>query len=143
MGFFQRLNEYENFSTFNRGTTQHLGPRHVNERALATIRAAIVGLTSPFKKRLMLVGKGYKAQMDGRTIAMWCGYTHWVYYTPPYGIRASVEKDEGSGVPIVLQGFDLRKLEDAIWRLGEIKKPNLSGYGFVHEGAHVYIKKKS
>lgn len=54
------------------------------ERALA--RNMVEGVTSEFRKRMLLVGVGYRAQMQGNMLVLSLGKSHNDNYNPPEGI---------------------------------------------------------
>jgi large subunit ribosomal protein L6 len=48
----------------------------------------IVGVSDGFEKRLQLVGVGYRAQAQGRTVNLSLGFSHPVEYKLPDGVSA-------------------------------------------------------
>ncbi len=61
----------------------------------------VTGVTQGFKKRLEIVGVGYRAQKAGRVLTLQLGYSHPIEVLLPDGIEASIEgntKIELSGV---------------------------------------------
>ncbi len=53
------------------------------QRLLASM---MKGVTEGFSKDLQLVGVGYRAAMEGKTLVMTLGYSHEVRFDPPEGI---------------------------------------------------------
>eukprot|EP00793_Prasinoderma_coloniale_P001788 PRCOL_00003594-RA len=51
----------------------------------------VVGVSEGWKKELELVGVGYRASVEGRTLVMNLGYSHPVRMEPPEGVTAAVE----------------------------------------------------
>jgi large subunit ribosomal protein L6 len=69
---------------------------HPAERALhGTTRAVIAnmvrGVSSGFEVVLEVEGVGYRAEMEGKTLALFVGYSHPVKVEPPAGIAFEVE----------------------------------------------------
>ena len=69
---------------------------HPAERALhGTTRAVIAnmvrGVSSGFEVVLEVEGVGYRAEMDGKVLALFVGYSHPVKVEPPSGISFEVE----------------------------------------------------
>jgi len=51
------------------------------------LKNMIVGVTTGFEKDLEMVGVGYRAQMQGKTLQLQAGYSHLVEFVPPPGIE--------------------------------------------------------
>jgi large subunit ribosomal protein L6 len=60
------------------------------------------GVTQGYTKVLEINGVGYRAQLQGRTLAFMLGYSHPVNFELPAGIEASVEKQ----TIVTLKGID-------------------------------------
>ncbi|HOC52714.1 MAG TPA: 50S ribosomal protein L6 [Caldisericia bacterium] len=73
---------------------------HGTYRAL--INNMITGLTKGFEKVLLLHGVGYKANLQGKKLVIYLGYTHPTEIEPPPGIEFVVEKD----IRITVKGYD-------------------------------------
>ena len=69
--------------------------RQTRNPAFGTMRAHIqnmvLGVTSGFSKTLEIVGTGYRAAMDGKTLVLQVGYSHPIRFAPPEGIAIKVE----------------------------------------------------
>ena len=70
---------------------------HVNERALhGTTRALIAnmihGVSSGFEVQLQVEGVGYRAELQGKDLALFVGYSHPVKMEPPAGISFDVDQ---------------------------------------------------
>jgi large subunit ribosomal protein L6 len=50
---------------------------------------AIKGVTKGFRKKLLLIGVGYKAQMQGKKLVLALGYSHPVEYIIPDGLTVA------------------------------------------------------
>ncbi len=50
---------------------------------------AVIGVTTGFNKKLVLVGVGYKAQLQGKKLVMALGYSHPVEYEVPEGLTVT------------------------------------------------------
>lgn len=88
-----------------------------------TIRAHIAnmveGVTEGFKKELALVGMGYRAEIQGRTLVMALGWNHPVTVEPPEGVTFAAP-DQSS---VEVSGLDKEKV--GLWaaKIRSIKKP--------------------
>ena len=103
----------------------------------ALIQNMIIGVTTGYSKKLQIVGVGYRAAMQGKTLQLSVGYSHPVLVEPPAGISFSVEgtqtiKVEGIDKALVGQvAADVRR-----WREPEPYK----GKGIKYENE--YIRRK-
>jgi large subunit ribosomal protein L6 len=53
----------------------------------------IEGVLKGYEKKLEIEGLGYRATMEGENLVLRVGYSHPVIFTPPKGIKISVEKN--------------------------------------------------
>ncbi len=66
----------------------------------------IVGVSQGFEKKLELVGIGYRAQIQGKTLNLTLGFSHPVNYEIPEGITIETP----SQTEIVVRGADKQKV---------------------------------
>lgn len=103
----------------------------------ALIQNMMAGVTTGYSKTLQIVGVGYRASMQGKTLQLSVGYSHPVLVEPPAGIAFSVEgtqtiKVEGIDKALVGQvAADVRR-----WREPEPYK----GKGIKYENEHIRRK---
>lgn len=64
------------------------------------------GVSIGFEKRLLLVGVGYRAQAQGKTLSLALGYSHPINYAVPDGI----EIETASATEIVVRGCDKQQV---------------------------------
>jgi large subunit ribosomal protein L6 len=57
----------------------------------ALINNMVVGVTTGFERILEVNGVGYRAEMDGKNLALYVGYSHPVIVEPPSGIAFDVD----------------------------------------------------
>ncbi len=76
-----------------------VAPRYETKRAQAlygTARAQVAnlvdGVTKGFEKKLEIVGVGYRAALQGKSLQLALGYSHDVNYAVPEGITIAVPK---------------------------------------------------
>lgn len=118
--------------------------RPVNEAsdALAgTFRALlnnlVIGVTRGFEKRLSLVGVGYRAQMQGKTLSLALGYSHPVEYQAPEGI--SIEAP--SQTEILVKGCDKQRVGQVAAEIRAFRPPEpYKGKGVRYADEHVARK---
>jgi len=70
--------------------------------ARAIIQNLVTGVSQGFERRLQLVGVGYRAQAQGRTLNLALGFSHPVNYPVPEGI----EVETPTQTEIIVRGVD-------------------------------------
>jgi len=68
----------------------------------ANIANMVAGVTAGFSKTLEIVGTGYRAQMDGKTLVLQLGFSHPIHFPSPDGIAIKTE----SPTRVVVSGAD-------------------------------------
>lgn len=58
------------------------------------ITNAIVGVTTGWTKTLVLIGTGYRARVEERSLVVALGYSHPVKFDPPEGISFTVQENK-------------------------------------------------
>ncbi|MDE2070658.1 MAG: 50S ribosomal protein L6 [Gammaproteobacteria bacterium] len=117
-------------------------PEHADADASAgTIRAllnnAVKGVTQGFQKKLELVGVGYRAQMQGKTLNLTIGFSHPVNYKVPEGI--SIETP--SQTEIVIKGADRQKVGQVAAEVRGFRPPEpYKGKGVRYTNERVVLK---
>jgi len=79
----------------------------------------IKGVTEGWKKKLTLIGVGYRAQARGRVLNLTLGFSHPVNYDLPEGV--SVETP--SQTEVVLKGIDKQKVGQAAAEIRAFRPP--------------------
>lgn len=72
----------------------------------ALVNNMIVGVSQGFERRLTLVGVGYRAQVQGKTLNLTLGFSHPVNYPIPDGIAIETP----SQTEIVVKGIDRQQV---------------------------------
>ncbi len=91
----------------------------------------ITGVTDGYKKKLELVGVGYRAAVAGKVLNLQIGFSHPVAVPLPDGITASVEKN----VFLTLEGSDKELLGDTAAKIRALRKPEpYKGKGIKYDG---------
>lgn len=55
------------------------------------ISNSVIGISQGFTRTLDIQGVGYRAQMNGKDLILFMGFSHNITFTPPEGITFSVE----------------------------------------------------
>ena len=108
---------------------------HGTTRAL--LHNMIVGVSEGFVKKIEIVGVGYRAALNGKTLTLSAGYSHPVELQIPEGLKIELPKNTS----IVISGCDKQLVgQFAAW-VRETRKPEpYKGKGFKYEGEHIRRK---
>jgi large subunit ribosomal protein L6 len=97
----------------------------------------IEGVTRGFGKSLEIVGVGYRAQMQGKTLNLALGFSHPVAFTPPPGIEIAVEGTN----KIHIRGADKQAVGQVAAQVRALRPPEpYKGKGIRYEGERVRRK---
>lgn len=103
----------------------------------ALLANMVQGVTEGYERKLELVGVGYRAQVQGRTLNLTLGFSHPVVYEVPEGI--SVETP--SQTEIVIAGIDKQKVGQVAAEIRHFRPPEpYKGKGVRYAGEHVVLK---
>lgn len=72
----------------------------------ALLSNAVTGVTTGFSKKLELVGVGYRAQAQGKTLNLTLGFSHPVNYKVPDGITIETPTQ----TEVIVKGIDRHKV---------------------------------
>jgi large subunit ribosomal protein L6 len=76
--------------------------------ARALIANMVTGVTDGFQKQMEIIGVGYRAAVEGKTLVLDLGYSHPIRYPIAEGIEISVEKN----TLVTVKGIDKQKVGD-------------------------------
>lgn len=85
----------------------------------ALVANMVTGVTAGFTRKLELVGVGYRAAAQGRTLTLSVGYSRPVVYTVPPGIAVEVENQ----TLITVSGADKQQVGAVAAKLRSFRKP--------------------
>jgi large subunit ribosomal protein L6 len=95
------------------------------------------GVTKGFSRGLEIVGVGYRAQMQGKKLALQLGYSHPVVIEPPAGITIAVEGTN----KISVSGPDKQQVGQVAAQIRDVRPPEpYKGKGIRYEGEYVRRK---
>ena len=97
----------------------------------------VVGVSDGFEKKLELIGVGYRAKAQGKTLNIVVGYSHPIDYPLPEGITAETP----SQTEIVLKGADKQLLGQVAAEIRAFRPPEpYKGKGIRYVDERVYRK---
>ena len=108
---------------------------HGTTRAL--LHNMVVGVSEGFKKTLIIVGIGYRAQMRGNDSVLNIGYSHEVVITPEQGVKITCT----SATELVVEGCDRQAVGQTAARIRAVREPEpYNGKGIMFKDEHIIRK---
>lgn len=106
-----------------------------------TVRALVAnmvkGVSEGFEKKLQLIGVGYRAQAQGKTLNLSLGFSHPIVYEMPEGVSVATP----SQTEIVLTGADKQAVGQAAAEIRGYRPPEpYKGKGVRYVGEQVVMK---
>jgi large subunit ribosomal protein L6 len=110
--------------------------------ARTLINNCVEGVTKGHQKVLEIVGVGYRAQLEGKSLILNMGYSHPVKVEPAPGITFELSQEERSrSQRIVVSGIDKVVVGQVAADIRKVRKPEpYKGKGIRYQGEIVKIK---
>jgi large subunit ribosomal protein L6 len=86
----------------------------------ALIQNMVSGVSAGFEKVLEVNGVGYRAELDGKNLVLYVGYSHPVRMEPPAGISFEVDQKIRQ---IKVKGFDKQEVGQVAADIRKIRPP--------------------
>ncbi len=87
--------------------------------ARSIINGMVTGVSQGFEKRLSLVGVGYRAQIQGKSLNLTLGYSHPINFPVPEGIQIETP----SQTEITVRGFDKQQVGQVAAKIRGFRPP--------------------
>ena len=101
------------------------------------VRNMVTGVSDGYKKTLLIMGVGFKAEMQGKNIVLSLGFANDIEYVTPEGVKISLENP----TKIVVEGIDKQLVGQVAAELRSLRKPEpYKGKGIRYEGEFVRAK---
>ncbi len=105
--------------------------------ARSLLNSMIIGVTEGFEKKLELVGVGYRAKAEGKSVNLTLGFSHPVNYALPEGITAETP----SQTEIIIRGIDKQRVGQVAADIRAYRPPEpYKGKGVKYAGEHIVRK---
>ena len=105
----------------------------------ALLNNMVTGVSAGFTRKLEIVGVGYRAQVQGKKLALSLGYSHPVEYEIPEGITIETP----SQTEILIKGVDKQQVGQVAANIRAYRPPEpYKGKG-VRYGGEVIVKKEA
>ncbi|HCP06981.1 MAG: 50S ribosomal protein L6 [Synergistales bacterium 58_81] len=103
----------------------------------ALVNNLVQGVSSGFERQLEIVGVGWRAQMQGKTLVMNLGFSHPVEYTPPEGVEITTD----GPTKITVKGIDKQAVGHTAAVIRGFRPPEpYKGKGIRYVGEHIIRK---
>ncbi len=86
----------------------------------ALIQNMVTGVSSGFQRVLEVNGVGYRAEMSGKKLMLYVGYSHPVPFEPPSGISFDVDTKTRQ---IVVKGYDKQAVGQVAANIRSVRPP--------------------
>lgn len=97
---------------------------------MSRLKAMIAGVQSPFVKKLLVEGVGFKWEVQGTNLKLSLGFSHPIIVEIPKGIEVKAEKSE-----LTVTGIDKEAVTLFAMQIRKLKKPEpYKGKGIRYEG---------
>ena len=97
----------------------------------------IVGVTKGFEKNLQIVGVGYRAKMEGKSLGLQLGFSHPVKFKIPEGIEIAVQDN----TKVSIKGIDKQLVGEVAAEIRRFRPPEpYKGKGIRYVDEHVRRK---
>lgn len=105
--------------------------------ARSLIHNMVVGVTEGFKKDLLIVGVGYKAQPNGKKLVLSLGFSHPVEFQIPDGIKVTVV----DGTKLTIEGSDKQLVGETAAEIRRFRPPEpYKGKGIRYVDERIVLK---
>jgi len=86
----------------------------------ALLNNMVVGVTQGFKKTMVVEGVGYRAEMTGKNLMLYLGYSHPIMIVPPDGIAIAADPKAKT---ISVEGIDKEKVGEISAEIRALRPP--------------------
>lgn len=83
----------------------------------------VKGVTDGFKKKMELVGVGYKASNAGNILDLALGYSHNIIFEIPSELKVATAQEKGKNPEITIEGVDNQLLGQVCAKIRSLRKP--------------------
>jgi large subunit ribosomal protein L6 len=119
-------------------TTENKYQRALHGLYRSLLSNMVIGVTDGFKKKLEIVGVGYRAEIKGNTLVLSLGYSHQILFKPPAGIQIVAP----TLTIIEVSGIDKQLVGQVAAKIRSFRPPEpYKGKGIKYEGE--FIRRKA
>lgn len=112
-----------------------------NVKFAGTLRSLLAnmvhGVSEGFERKLQLIGVGYRAQAQGKSVNLTLGFSHPVEFAAPEGITLETP----SATEILIKGSDKQLVGQVAAKIRALRPPEpYKGKGVRYAGEHIIMK---
>ena len=101
----------------------------------------VEGVSDGYEKKLLIIGVGYSAKVEGKTLVLSLGYAHKVNFPIPEGIEIRTEQDPKGNTVVFISGISKELVGEVAAKVRSMKKPEpYKGKGIRYFDEFVKIK---
>ena len=105
--------------------------------ARALLANMVKGVSEGYERKLELVGVGYKASMQGKTLSLTLGFSHPVNFATPEGITLETP----TATEILIKGVDKQRVGQVAAKIRAYRPPEpYKGKGVRYAGEQITLK---
>ncbi len=83
----------------------------------------VEGVSNGYEKKLLIIGVGYSAKVEGKTLVLSLGYAHKVNFPIPEGIEMKTEQDPKGNTVVFISGISKELVGEVAAKVRAFKKP--------------------
>ena len=118
-------------------TTAEEGMNAIAGATRAHLANMVVGVTKGYEKKLELVGVGYRAAIQGKTLSLTLGYSHLISYPIPEGVVIETP----SQTEILVKGIDRQRVGQTAAEIRHFRPPEpYKGKGVKYSDEKIALK---
>jgi len=107
---------------------------------LSMIRNVFLGLSKGYRKKLRLVGVGYRASIEGNILKLKIGYSHTMEYAIPEDVQILCAKAKGT--ILLIKGKEYNRVTQVAADIRKLKVPDVyKGKGIHYNKEKLNLKK--
>lgn len=107
---------------------------------LSLLRTLLIGVSKGYRRKLRLVGVGYRASISNKNLILKLGYSHEVVYVIPDDVQIQCSKNKGT--LIVLKGKELHRVCQVASEIRSLRVPDsYKGKGIHYDKEELKLKK--
>jgi large subunit ribosomal protein L6 len=107
---------------------------------LSMIRNVFLGLSKGYRRKLRLVGVGYRASIEGKSLKLKIGYSHLVEYLIPDDVDVLCAKVKGT--ILLIKGKEYNRVTQVASEIRQLKAPDAYKGKGIHYNKEVLNLKK-
>jgi len=105
------------------------------------INNLVVGVTVGFRKELVVIGVGYRAEVNNGVLELALGYSHPIYFLPPDGIAITAVSERGKNPTLTIEGIDKQLVGQVAAKIRGLRPPEpYKGKGIRYSDEYVRRK---